>query len=156
MDMTLESWVENKFVGHIDHAGKPYYGHCEFVANFAGQYAKALELTAREVEVVYQSGLCHDLLEDTDTDVAELLAMTSHDVVDVVRILTHELDVPYEAYFEQVKTNRLATVVKLADAAHNAMVTRFDREKRSEAVLADCQKYAKRFLDLQKTVLSWQ
>lgn len=156
MGLKLESWVEEKFDGHLDHAGKPYYGHCEFVADFARQYAEALGLSAHDVEVVYQSGLCHDLLEDTGTDVAELLAMTSREVVEIVSVLTHSPDVPYEVYFEQVKTNRLATVVKLADTAHNAMLTRFDREDRSQVVREDCQRYTNRFLDMQKTILSWQ
>ncbi len=154
--MKLESWIAEKFEGHIDHAGKPYYGHCEFVACFAKQYAKAMGMSDREVEVVYQSGLCHDLLEDTDTDAADLSAMTSPEVVEVVRVLTHAPDEAYDLYFERVKTHRLASIVKLADAAHNAMLTRFEPENRSEEVQKDCQKYANRFLDLQKTILSWQ
>ncbi len=155
MEETLEQWVKAKFANRKDHAGKPYYGHCDFVANFARQYACALGLPGNEVATVYQAGLCHDLLEDTDTSEVELLSRTSSEVLDLVKILTHLPSDPYEDYFEQILPNRLAVIVKLADATHNAMITRFDETDRTEPLMAECLEYASRMLRLQRRIMDW-
>lgn len=153
MKDSLERWVKSKFAGRKDHAGKPYYGHCDFVANFARQYARALGLQENEVVTVYQAGLCHDLFEDTDTSEQELLSRTSLEVLELVKVLTHLPSDPYEDYFERILPNRLAVIVKLADATHNAMVTRFDEKERTEALMDGCLAYSRRVLRLQRRIM---
>ena len=155
MEETLEQWVRSKFADRKDHAGKPYYGHCDFVANFARQYARALDLPDAEVDTVYQAGLCHDLLEDTDVSEMELLSRTSTDVLELVKVLTHRPSDSYEAYFEKILPDRLAVIVKLADTTHNAMLTRFDEAERTEALKDDCLAYSRRLLRLQHRIMAW-
>ncbi len=155
MEETLEQWVRSRFADRKDHAGKPYYGHCDFVANFACQYARALGLSDRDVDTVYQAGLCHDLLEDTDVTEVELLSRTSQDVVKLVKVLTHLSTDSYEDYFEKILPNRLAVIVKLADTTHNAMVTRFDETERTEALKDGCLAYSRRLLRLQHRIMTW-
>ena len=155
MEDSLERWVKSKFAGYKDHAGKPYYGHCDFVANFARQYARALDLPENEVVTVYQAGLCHDLFEDTDTSEQELLSRTSLEVLDLVKVLTHLPSDSYEDYFERILPNRLAVIVKLADATHNAMVTRFDEKERTEALMDGCLAYSRRVLRLQRRIMDF-
>ena len=155
MEETLEQWVKSKFAGRDDHAGKPYYGHCDFVANFAQQYARALRLSDSEVDTVYQAGLCHDLLEDTDVSEQELLSRTSQDVLRLVKVLTHLSTDSYEDYFEKILPDRLAAIIKLADATHNAMVTRFDEIERTDALKSECMEYSLRMLRLQRRIMDW-
>ncbi len=155
MEESLEQWVRAKFDGRQDHAGKPYYGHCDFVANFAWQYACALGLPDNEADIIYQAGLCHDLLEDTDVSESELLSRTSPKVLELVKILTHLPHDSYEVYFERVLSNRLAIIVKLADAIHNAMITRFDEGERTVGLLQECLWYSKRMLRLQCCIIDF-
>ncbi|MGN0651110.1 MAG: GTP pyrophosphokinase [Oscillospiraceae bacterium] len=69
--------------------------------------------------------LLHDILEDTDTTAEELLEMGFEaDVVDAVRLMTHDDTVPYLDYIRSVKANPIARAVKLADLAHNSDITR--------------------------------
>lgn len=155
MEETLEQWVRSKFAGRKDHAGKSYYEHCDFVANFAQQYACALRLSDSEVDAVYQAGLCHDLLEDTNVSEQELLSRTSRDVLELVKVLTHQLMDSYEDYFEKILPNHLAVIIKLADVTHNAMVTRFDEAERTEILKRECLEYVRRMQRLQRRIMDW-
>jgi (p)ppGpp synthase/HD superfamily hydrolase len=69
--------------------------------------------------------LLHDVVEDTDTTFADLLAMGfPQSVVDVLTLLTHEESVPYMEYVQKISTNATATKVKIADLKHNMDETR--------------------------------
>lgn len=60
----LTEWVALKHEGQIiRRTDLPYFSHLTTVASLAGAVA----------ELGYETGLCHDLLEDTDTTEAELL-----------------------------------------------------------------------------------
>jgi (p)ppGpp synthase/HD superfamily hydrolase len=70
-------------------------------------------------------GLLHDVVEDTSVTFAELETEGfSTAVLDALRLLTHDPDVPYETYIEQVKTNPIATEAKLADLDDNMDIRR--------------------------------
>lgn len=59
----LALWVSVKHQGQIiRRTDQPYFNHLETVAELAGS----------AVEMGYEIGLCHDLLEDTDTTETEL------------------------------------------------------------------------------------
>lgn len=45
-------------------------------------------------------------------------------VLEAVRLLTREKDVPYMAYIERLSGNQIARKVKLADLEHNSDLTR--------------------------------
>ncbi len=69
--------------------------------------------------------LLHDVVEDGEVSFEELLAYGfTEEIVDAIRLLTHEEAVPYLAYVAEVKKNPLAKKVKLADLAHNSDVSR--------------------------------
>jgi len=66
------------------------------------------------------AGLLHDVVEDTSITFEDLKAEGfSEDVLAALRLLTHDPKVPYETYVEMVKTNVIATEVKLADLEDN-------------------------------------
>ncbi|MBO4790625.1 MAG: hypothetical protein J5492_06395, partial [Oxalobacter sp.] len=108
-----------------------------------------------DVEVIYRAGLCHDLLEDTQVTEEELLSRTSPMVVRLVKVLTHKQGDSYETYFTQALQDPMAVIIKLADATHNAMVTRFDEERRTPELQAECLRYTKRVLRLQAKVMEY-
>ncbi|MBQ4560755.1 MAG: bifunctional (p)ppGpp synthetase/guanosine-3',5'-bis(diphosphate) 3'-pyrophosphohydrolase [Clostridia bacterium] len=71
--------------------------------------------------------LLHDVVEDTDYTIDDLIEMGFNSrVIEAVRLLTHDNDVPYLDYLEDIKKNSLAKTVKIADILHNADQTRLD------------------------------
>ena len=82
-----------------------------------------------------QAGVLHDILEDTDTSVEELVsAGVGPQVVEAVKRLTHAPGTPYAQYIEGVLKDPIATEVKLADLEDNYSIGRvkyrMDQQKR--------------------------
>ncbi len=74
------------------------------------------------------TALLHDVVEDTDYTLADLQAMGYPDaVIQALSLLTHDSRVPYEEYVQHIKSNSIATAVKLADLAHNSDLSRYDQ-----------------------------
>jgi len=74
------------------------------------------------------AAVLHDVVEDTRYTIDDL----EHegfgaDVLDAIRLLTHDDGSDYETYVEQIATNALATEVKLADLSHNMTITRIPK-----------------------------
>ncbi len=77
--------------------------------------------------------LLHDVVEDTDWTLEELRVVGfSDEVLEALRLMTHEDDVPYMDYVRKIKSNPLATKVKLADLAHNSDTTRLNHAPTQE------------------------
>ncbi len=70
------------------------------------------------------AALLHDVVEDTDITLDDLAKEFPPDVVEIVRLLTHEEGTDYFDYVRAIKCNPDAVKVKLADLAHNADETR--------------------------------
>ena len=69
--------------------------------------------------------LLHDTVEDTDITVASLKEEGfPKEVTDAISLLTHDKTVPYMEYITKIKSNEIATKVKIADLRHNMDVTR--------------------------------
>jgi len=82
--------------------------------------------------------LLHDVVEDTDLTLADLIqAGFPEEVTDALALMTHDDLTPYMEYVERLSHNPIAAKVKLADLAHNSDLTRLDvvREKDRERVL---------------------
>lgn len=81
--------------------------------------------------------LLHDVVEDSDKKFEDLIDMGfNHEIIDALRLLTHEEDIDYFDYVLKIKGNELAKKVKLADLKHNSDTTRLDiiTEKDSKRV----------------------
>lgn len=66
------------------------------------------------------AAVLHDVVEDTAWTLDELKEEGfPKDVIDAVAYLTHDASLSYESYIEQIATNDLARVVKLADLTDN-------------------------------------
>lgn len=119
--------AEKAHAGQYDKAGKPYIEHPAYVAaQVQGEEAKAV-------------AWLHDVVEDTSTTFEDLLsAGVSAQVVDALRLLTHDKSVPYLDYVRALKRNPLARMVKLADLRHNSDLSRLPK-----ATSADEERLAK-------------
>lgn len=99
--------------GQVDKAGVPYIFHPLHLAE------------AMEDEISCCAALLHDTVEDTDVTLEQLAREFPAEVVEAVRLLTHDPGTDYFAYVRAIRGNPIAMKVKIADLAHNSDETRF-------------------------------
>lgn len=99
----------------LDKTGLPYIHH-------------PLHLAAQMTdEVTTCVALLHDVVEDSDMTFEDLETMGfGGDILDALRLMTHDDDVPYMDYVREIKKNPIASKVKRADLMHNSDTTRLD------------------------------
>lgn len=113
----------------VDKAGLPYFLHPIFVA---------LNMETVEQKTV---ALLHDVVEDTDITLEDLRKEGFPDeIIEAVDAITKTED-DYEKYIQRVKTNALATAVKIADLKHNSDLSRLKTV--TEKDLKRLEKYKK-------------
>lgn len=101
--------------GQMDRSGIPYIMHPIHLAE---------QMRSEDACVV---AMLHDVLEDTDATLEELCAEGFTETqLTALQLLTHDEAVPYMDYIRNIKENKLAKTVKLADLAHNSDLTRLD------------------------------
>lgn len=114
----------------VDKTGLPYIFH---------PFHLAEQMTD---EVTTCVALLHDVIEDTAVTFDDLAEKGfPAEVIDALRLLTHDPAVPYMDYVAEIKKNPVATAVKLADLRHNSDTTRLDVV--DEKALQRVEKYAK-------------
>ncbi|MFI6643988.1 HD domain-containing protein [Streptomyces sp. NPDC050504] len=107
----VDALVERAHAGQVDKIGTAYVEHVRAVA--AGLVPFGDELV--------MAGLLHDVVEDTDWTADELRAHGLPErVVAAVEDVTNQAGVPYEEKIRRITGNRDATLVKIADNAHNS------------------------------------
>ena len=100
-----------------DKGGLPYVFHPFHVAE---------QMDDEESTIV---ALLHDVVEDSGYTLESLAEKGFGDaVIEALRLLTHDDEVPYFEYIRRIKTNPLATKVKRADLEHNSDASRLDQE----------------------------
>lgn len=99
--------------GQVDKAGVPYIFHPLHLAE------------TMEDEYTCCAALLHDTVEDTNVTLEQLEAEFPNEVVEAVRLLTHDPDTDYYDYVRAIRDNPIAMKVKLADLAHNSDESRF-------------------------------
>ena len=91
-----------------DKAGMPYVYHPYRVAEqMRDEYSTC-------------AALLHDVVEDGGSSFEALEQVFPPEVMDALRLLTHDKSVPYLDYVRKIKTNPISTAVKLADLADNS------------------------------------
>lgn len=99
----------------VDKSGMPYVFH---------PFHLAEQMQDEDTTIV---ALLHDVIEDTEYTIDDLRDRGFSDkVIDAISLMTHDLSVPYMEYVAQIKTNPIATAVKLADLKHNSDMTRLE------------------------------
>lgn len=71
-------------------------------------------------EISCCAALLHDVVEDTNVTMEQLAAEFPQEVIAVLKLLTHEVDVDYFDYVRSIKDHPIAVKVKLADLDHNS------------------------------------
>ena len=99
----------------VDKSGLPYVFHPFHVAE------------QMQDEVTTTVALLHDVVEDTDYTIQDLIEMGfSQAVTDALALLTHDKSVSYSDYVSAIKNNLVARAVKIADLKHNSDLSRLD------------------------------
>ena len=99
----------------VDKSGIPYVFH---------PFHLAEQMTTEETTII---ALLHDLVEDTDYTIEDLINMGfDKAITDAIALMTHDDDVDYMDYVRIIKENPIAKTVKMADLKHNSDITRLD------------------------------
>ena len=115
-----------------DKTGMPYVFHPFHLA----------EQMKDEISTV--CALLHDVVEDTDYTLEDLSKMGyPSEVIDVLKLLTHDPEVTYFDYVKAISVNHIAKQVKLADLAHNSDLSRLEEGEIDEWATARTEKYKK-------------
>ena len=100
--------------GQTDKAGVPYIFHPIHIAE---------QMDSEESCVV---ALLHDVIEDSNITLEILSKYFNDDIITALRVLTKKENEDYVMYIKRVKTNKLATKVKIKDLEHNRDLTRLN------------------------------
>ena len=123
----------------LDKGGAPYIFH---------PFHLAEQMNSEEAVII---ALLHDVVEDTDWTIEDMEKKGfSNNIIDALKLLTHNDDIEYLEYIRQIKlsTNKYAKEVKLADLKHNSDFSRLLNV--DEKVLARVEKYGKAILILEE------
>lgn len=123
LDICFEAHKEQK-----DKSGMPYVFH---------PFHLAEQMQTEETVIV---ALLHDVIEDTNLTLEDIAKEGfGKEILDALRLLTHEKGVDYKEYVRAIKENPIAKAVKLADLKHNSDVSRL--EKIDEPAIKRLEKY---------------
>ena len=104
----------------LDKGGYPYVFHPFYLA------------TQMDDESSTIVALLHDVIEDHAEKYSFKyleIECFSFEVIDALKLLTHDESVPYMEYIKAISQNRIAAKVKLADLKHNTDIRRTGGEK---------------------------
>jgi (p)ppGpp synthase/HD superfamily hydrolase len=121
--------------GQCDKGGVPYINHPLKVAS------------AFEDETRYVIALLHDVAEDSDVTVSDLIDRGfPPEITDALTAITRcgESD---EDYYKKVKSNTLAAQVKIEDLKHNIDLSRIPNPTQQDYERTEKYEQAKRFLE---------
>ena len=95
-------------LGQLDYNDVPYIFHPYHLAE------------QMDDEISCTVALLHDVVEDTDLTFTDLEPIFPAQVLEIVRLLTHDENIDYFDYIREIKKNPIATKVKLEDLKHNS------------------------------------
>lgn len=102
----------NTHKGQRDKANKPYIFHPINVAlGVRGVRAKMV-------------ALLHDILEDSNLYSFDDFDFLDNEQREAILLLTHKKEQNYFDYINNIKTNKIATAIKLSDLKHNSNLNR--------------------------------
>lgn len=100
----------------VDKSGMPYVFHPFYLAQ---------QMTDETTVTV---ALLHDVVEDSDYTFDDLRKLGfGEEVISALILLTHNENVPYMQYIEEIKKNPVARAVKTADLRHNSDLSRLSK-----------------------------
>lgn len=127
----IETALQIAMIAHSeqkDKGGKPYILHPMKVASM------------QKKEECIITALLHDVVEDSSYTIDDLrMHGFSEEILEAVRLLTHDEDIPYVYYILAIKDNDIARSVKIADLLHNSDLSRLETVTPEDEVR--CRKY---------------
>ena len=120
LTMKAMNLAYNAHHGQFDKGGVPYIFHPIHLAE------------QMDDEFSICVALLHDTVEDTAVTLEDLGKDFPAEVVNAVRLLTHDDDVEYFDYVRAIKRDPIAVKIKLADLAHNGDPTRISNQGNAE------------------------
>ena len=120
LTMKAMNLAYNAHHGQFDKGGVPYIFHPIHLAE------------QMDDEFSTCVALLHDTVEDTPVTLEDLGKDFPSEVVNAVRLLTHDDDVEYFDYVRAIKRDPIAVKVKLADLAHNGDPSRISNQGNAE------------------------
>jgi (p)ppGpp synthase/HD superfamily hydrolase len=115
--------------GQVDKAGAPYILH------------PLRLMTQMQTEEEQLAAVLHDVVEDSDFTFEALQAEgIPEEVIETLKLLTHQETDSYEAYVRKIKPHPVARKVKLADLADNMRLDRIPHP--TEKDITRLQKYS--------------
>lgn len=124
----------NAHMNQFDKAGVPYIYHPIHLA----------EQMDSETECIV--ALLHDVVEDTEVTFEQLEKDFPKEVIESIRLLTHDKDVDYKKYIKELSKNPIAKKVKIADLLHNSDETRLEKITIKDVARRERYKKALEFL----------
>lgn len=144
------SIVATDFMNVLDKGGRPYFEHCLAVCRKLGPYC---------TEELKHVALLHDYLEDIKGSSKEGLLKLGFrpDVIEAIYLVSKlaerteiytdgKLDL--QKYYDLIKTNQMATLVKMSDLRHNSDLRRLKGS--TEKDLERANKYLVAYFELEK------
>jgi (p)ppGpp synthase/HD superfamily hydrolase len=112
--------------GQLDKAGAPYIIHAETVSRLVREIINGWNQDSHDFQIKAQIvGFLHDIIEDTSITVEDLKQLSFPiDCIQAIETITKNDTIPYQDYIQNVKRNKLAAVVKMADMTHNSDLSR--------------------------------
>ena len=102
-------------MNQLDKGGMPYVYHPYHLAE------------QMDDELSVCTALLHDVVEDTSATLDDLKNEGfPEEVIEALRLLTHDDSVPYMEYVRKIKPNEIARKVKAADLEHNSDLSRLN------------------------------
>lgn len=136
-DLTKKALVIsfNAHKEQVDKSGMPYVYHPYRIAEqMNDEYSTCV-------------ALLHDVIEDTDITLEDLKDEGfPQEVIEAIALMTHDDDTPYFDYIRRIKTNPIATAVKLADLQDNSNYERLDKVEIKDLQRIEKYREAKRIL----------
>ena len=119
--------------GVVRTSGDPYISHPVAVAYIL------VEKFSMDTDTIC-AALLHDVVEDSSYTIDDLrMHGFSEEILEAVRLLTHDKDIPYVYYILAIKDNDIARSVKIADLLHNSDLSRLEKVTPEDEVR--CRKY---------------
>ena len=118
-------FATEKHKGQFRKGGAKYITHPIAVCEFVREQGFGIDFQI--------AALFHDLLEDTDTTVDEIVHYGNEEILKAVKLLTKEKGYEMSEYIAGIRSNEIAFAVKAADRLHNlrcAIVTDTDFKRK--------------------------
>lgn len=132
-------FATEKHKGQTRKGGDEYITHPKAVSEI---------LKDRGYDITYEiAGLFHDLLEDTNATEKEILSFSNEEVLQTVKLLTKYKGYNMSEYIYEIKKNKMAITVKLADRLHNLKCSVHADVKFIKKYIRETEEY---YLDLCK------